>query len=594
MRLGAKTRDCDPASGVHSYEPLYARSPAMRMKHTALLLTAGFILMPTMLWSQLPGQGGGFGGRDGGFGGRDGGSGGPGGFRDRGGPGGPGGPAMGGAGMNWGGGGGRSRMFGDPEQLFAQYSKDGQTIRKEDLPQQMQMGIDMLGPQLGLTGNQWSREDLQKATERIRGMMGQAGMTFGRPGGTGPGGPGGPGMGGPSEGDRDRRLDEAFKRMDRNEDGVLQFNEMSETLQAEREKYDTNHNGVIELNEFRDYVTARFSNSRSNDSPGRVRGDDGPGGPLPAEEEERKRPTILRAGNLPRDFPYASLDTDLDGQVGLYEWKGAGRRISEFLPMDLNNDGYLTVEEYYRWRKQGDEIAMKNGTGSREFGRMPGGMNMMAFNNPGMMPGGNRFGMGGGGMTPGMPGMNNWGGRMPGGPGMDMSNFRQGAGGGFGGMPGGMDMSRRWGAGGGGGYGMNPMSPGNWGNAPGGMMGGGMMGGGMAGGGPMTSRFNIPGGYAPGAMAPGGSYPMPGTGGFGGGSAMAPGMSTMPFPGRGDRGPPGMNAERGDRGPGVFLDRGPGGPGGDRGPGDRGPGGRRGGQGGDGGDRGPGRNRGGF
>ena len=33
----------------------------MRMKHTALLLTAGFLLMPTLLWSQLPGPGG-FGG----------------------------------------------------------------------------------------------------------------------------------------------------------------------------------------------------------------------------------------------------------------------------------------------------------------------------------------------------------------------------------------------------------------------------------------------------------------------------------------------------------------------------------------------------
>jgi len=553
----------------------------MRMKHSALLLTAGFILMPTLLWSQLPGQGGVPGGRDGGYGG----PGGPGGFRDRGVPGGPG---MGGPGM-----GGRSRM--DPEQLFAQYSKDGRTIRKEDLPQQMQMGLDMMGPQLGLTGNQWTREDLQKATERIRGMMGQSGMAFGRPGMTGPGGPGAPGMG---DGDRDRRLDEAFKRMDKNENGVLEFNEMSETLQAEREKYDTNHNGVIELDEFRAYVTARFSDSRSNDSPGRVRRDDGPDAPPPAEEEERKRPTILRAGNLPRDFPYSSLDTDLDGQVGLYEWKAAGRRISEFLPMDLNNDGYLTVDEYYRWRKQGDEIAMKSGTGSRDFGRMPGGMNMMAFNNPGMMPGGRGFGMGGGGMTPGMPGMADWRSRMPGGGGMDISNWRQDGSGGFGGAPGGMDMSRRWPGGAGGYGGMNPMSPGNWGSAP-----GGMMGGGMTGGSPMMSRFNIPGGYTPGAMTPGGSYPMPGSGGFGSGSAMAPGMSAMPFPGRGDRGPPGMNSDRGDRGPGGYGDRGPGRrdrfgsdqSGGERGPGDRGPGGRRGGPGGDGGgDRGPGRNRGGY
>jgi hypothetical protein len=372
---------------------------------------------------------------------------------------------------------------------------------------------------------------------------------------------------------------------------------MSETLQAEREKYDTNHDGFIDLNEFRNYVTARFSNSRSSDSP-RVARDDGPGGPAPAEDEERKRPTILRAGNLPRDFPYASLDIDQDGQVGLYEWKQASRRISEFLPMDLNNDGYLTVDEYYRWRKQGDELAMKNRPTVPDFGaRMPGGMNMMAFNNPGMMQGG-RFGMQG--MTPGMPGMNNWANRMPGGPGMmpgapgmDMSNWRDR----FSGAPGGMDMTRRWPGGNGGGFGgmspmSNPMSPGNWANAP--MP---MTTPGMPPGGPMGYRS----GYTPGAMTTPGSYPMPGTG-FGGGSGMPPGMSTMPFPGRSDRGPPGMNSDRGpgsygdrgDRGPGSFRDRGergPGGPG-ERGPGDRGPGGRRGGSGGDGGDRGPGRNRG--
>src|SRR5436853_538483 len=35
----------------------------MRAKHTALILTAGFLLLPTLSWSQFPGMGGGgFGG----------------------------------------------------------------------------------------------------------------------------------------------------------------------------------------------------------------------------------------------------------------------------------------------------------------------------------------------------------------------------------------------------------------------------------------------------------------------------------------------------------------------------------------------------
>ena len=41
----------------------------MRAKHTALILTAGFLLIPTMSWSQFPGGGGFGGGGPGGFGG---------------------------------------------------------------------------------------------------------------------------------------------------------------------------------------------------------------------------------------------------------------------------------------------------------------------------------------------------------------------------------------------------------------------------------------------------------------------------------------------------------------------------------------------
>src|SRR5262245_58037493 len=107
----------------------------MRAKHAALLLTAGFLLIPTLSWSQFPGGGGG-------------------------------GP----------GGGGRTRMMMDPDQLFDTYSKDGRTLRKEDLPQSMQMAIDMMGPQLGLTGNQWTREQLKADSERVRERFAQGGF----------------------------------------------------------------------------------------------------------------------------------------------------------------------------------------------------------------------------------------------------------------------------------------------------------------------------------------------------------------------------------------------------------------------------------
>src|SRR5262245_53454686 len=322
MRLGIMRRDRSRVSGVQSYKQSYARGPAMRMKHTALLLTAGFILMPTLLWSQFPG----------GFGGGPAGPPGPGGFG--GGTAGPGGGGPGGPGGF--GGGGRSMMTQmDPDMAFNFLSGGKDVIQVDQLDPRMKGMIDRFGSLVGLSGNQISRDQFKQAMTKVREMAasGQfpSGMSFRGPGG----GPGG-------SPDSDRRLEETFKRMDQNENGVLEFNEMSETLQSERDKYDTNHDGVIDLNEFKAYVNARFAGPRPGDNGPGAGPRIGPGEATPDEEEERKRPNLIRAGNLPRDFPFAALDTDGDGQIGLYEWRAAGRRIAEFLPMDLNNDGFVT------------------------------------------------------------------------------------------------------------------------------------------------------------------------------------------------------------------------------------------------------------
>jgi hypothetical protein len=42
---------------------------------------------------------------------------------------------------------------------------------------------------------------------------------------------------------------------------------------------------------------------------------------------------------------FAKLDLDGDGQVGLYEWKKAGRAVAEFLAIDENRDGFIEVRE---------------------------------------------------------------------------------------------------------------------------------------------------------------------------------------------------------------------------------------------------------
>jgi EF hand len=80
----------------------------------------------------------------------------------------------------------------------------------------------------------------------------------------------------------------------------------------------------------------------------------------PPPPEEEKRPVVYRVGKLPKELPpwFAQLDEDKDGQVGLYEWKKAGRPLNEFQAIDLNGDGFITVEEALRYGKaQGKNIA---------------------------------------------------------------------------------------------------------------------------------------------------------------------------------------------------------------------------------------------
>jgi lysophospholipase L1-like esterase len=63
-------------------------------------------------------------------------------------------------------------------------------------------------------------------------------------------------------------------------------------------------------------------------------------------------PTRVRAAEphndsspIPLPDWFRQLDTDGDGQIGLYEWRASGRPLDEFQRLDRNQDGFLTADE---------------------------------------------------------------------------------------------------------------------------------------------------------------------------------------------------------------------------------------------------------
>ena len=327
---------------------------------------AGLFVSISLSMGQAPQQqGGGF--NKGGFGG--------------GGPGfGGGAPGFGGGGQGFGGGGrgnkgGGGRGGFDPGAMFDMMAQGKTAINRADLDPRGQGMFDRVAGTMGITNGTMTRDQFTQGMSMGGGGAGgggRGGNRGNRGGGGMPGFGAAPAVvwGGAAAADPMAGMAESqFRRLDTNGDGVLNYDELSqsEALKIEKDKWDANGDGFIDLAEFTAYFKARVQQVLGSDADG--------SGAIEADiekVEKEERPIVYRAGKLPKELPpwFVELDTDKDAQIGIYEWKKSGRSLDEFDSMDRNGDGFLTVEEVLH-ATRGTSI-VGNGTVVASNGGMPG------------------------------------------------------------------------------------------------------------------------------------------------------------------------------------------------------------------------------
>jgi len=154
--------------------------------------------------------------------------------------------------------------------------------------------------------------------------------------------------------DEDRAAQE-FARYDTNKDGKLDEKEIENVGRPFKDvwtKFDANKNSTIELDEWKEYKKARAVGLDGFMGKGdATTKKDGPGFGTVDIAEDFSRPVVWALGKLPAGMPdwFAKIDQyPADGQISLYEWRKAGKTEAEFIALDKNEDGYLTIEEIYR------------------------------------------------------------------------------------------------------------------------------------------------------------------------------------------------------------------------------------------------------
>src|SRR6516164_2507546 len=112
----------------------------------------------------------------------------------------------------------------------------------------------------------------------------------------------------------------SFRRRDTNNDGYLDWNEMTDELRAELDLWDKDGNRMIDLNEYKAYYIARreqqmaernaaaYDRSAYNRAPMSA-----PMAPAPTQPAEERRPLVYTYKNIPKELKwFQDLDRDKD------------------------------------------------------------------------------------------------------------------------------------------------------------------------------------------------------------------------------------------------------------------------------------------
>jgi hypothetical protein len=140
----------------------------------------------------------------------------------------------------------------------------------------------------------------------------------------------------------------AFAKFDRDGDELLDESELPPKWRADALRFDRDRDGKLSPTELADYLEAVEEEKKAKKAQKAAGGQ--AMAPQAMAVQAKPRQPVYRPGRLPAGLPpwFAELDADNDGQVGLYEWRTAGRDADEFLKLDLNEDGFVTAEEALR------------------------------------------------------------------------------------------------------------------------------------------------------------------------------------------------------------------------------------------------------